>query len=356
VGRIDVLSDVPIEVKTSSATVPVHELASARPEHVEQLAVYCALADRPMGRLVTVALKDGHPGRVQVAEVSLGDLVRLRSETAARVASLRRAWSSGDPGELPPCRWYDRGCEYQGAGVCDCRRGPRGSASEILDGVREIRERADVEERLVSQLAELPPESEPLFSRFRDLVYPRRVYFERSRPAEEADGPPFDPRSAPDLFARLTFSVEAGPVGDVTTLPSASGDVAEDVAGFRGAPYLVRTSRAWDPPTVGGLVESHPQYAMELGFRCVATGRPSALLVLGRERGADAPSRVRVFRYRYEPASSVSRLWRARSAAFRAALLASAPATLPSCPAWMARDCPYRSECGCDVSGTRSQR
>ncbi len=46
--RIDLLSDVPVEIKTGTGSLPA-DLKVDRPEHVEQLAMYCALTgQRPV--------------------------------------------------------------------------------------------------------------------------------------------------------------------------------------------------------------------------------------------------------------------------------------------------------------------
>ena len=52
VGRIDALTDRPIEVKTSTMAVGADHLVEERPEYLEQLGMYCALVDGARGRIV----------------------------------------------------------------------------------------------------------------------------------------------------------------------------------------------------------------------------------------------------------------------------------------------------------------
>ncbi|MGA8543029.1 MAG: hypothetical protein WB947_05785, partial [Thermoplasmata archaeon] len=87
VGRIDLLSDVPVEVKTSASAVGGDELVEARPDQVEQLVMYCALADRPVGRLLTLVTTDGAPGPVRAADVTIRDLAAVGTEMQARAAA-----------------------------------------------------------------------------------------------------------------------------------------------------------------------------------------------------------------------------------------------------------------------------
>jgi hypothetical protein len=357
VGRIDLLSDVPVEVKSTASSVAPDQLREARPDQLEQLAMYCALSERRSGRLLTVTVADGRATAVQAVDVGLATPENVELEMRERAAAVRTAWAAQTPAGLPACRWFGRGCEFQEAGVCDCIGGEPDASPAILNEVRDVTERSEIAERLASRLKEIPePVEAPLVERFRDLLYPRRTYFERTVP-EDGPRPPPRSRVEPlDLFGRLTWAVEAGPLGEVTRLPPRSDEPEEEVAGFRGSPFLVRTSRGAARAAPGSLLERQPQYALELGFRCLAAGVSSAHLVLGRERAAEDPSRVQAFRFEFRPTSAVARVWRERRRLLAAAFREKDPAPLPACPDWMVADCPYRSECACGAVGMRSQR
>lgn len=357
VGRIDLLSDAPVEVKTSASSIAPDQLRGSRPDHVEQLAMYCALADRPTGRLVTVVVTDGIPTSVQVAELAIRDPGAVRSEMLRRAELVRQAWAARRADSLPRCRWYGRGCEFQETSTCDCVGAEAPPDSRMLSEVVEIRERPDLASRIDSRLQQLaPPGEPPTIGRFRDLIFPRLAYFERVRPPVSVEPTARDPRGPPDLYTRLVGAVESGPLGEVARVPSATDEPEEEVGGFRGTPYLVRTSRSVVRASPRSLVDRQPQYALDLGFRCVATGAPTARLILGRERASGDADRVQVFEFRFDPASRIARLWRQRSRQLADALASGQPAALPPCPAWAFATCPYRSECGCADAGVRSQR
>src|SRR5271170_1715022 len=211
VGRIDLLSDVPVEVKTSASSVEPEQLRQARPDQVEQLAMYCALADRPSGRLVTLLTGEDGAGRIQAVDIGFGDTENIRTEMGRRADAIRAAWTEQRPSGLPACRWYGRGCEFQDAEVCDCTGSEPVDASSILSGVRAVTERTDIAGRIESRLHEIPTKIErPTIERFRDLLYPRRAYFERTtvEPIPEFARP--GPLEPVDLYARLTEAVETG--------------------------------------------------------------------------------------------------------------------------------------------------
>jgi len=357
VGRIDLLSDVPVEVKTSSSSVEPTRLADARPDQVEQLAMYCALAGRSVGRLLTIVV-NGPPGiHTQAVDLRFGPPEALWREIRDRLDRLRRAWADRRATDLPACRWFGRGCEFQDAAVCDCAGTEPFPPLSALSDVRETSERAELSLRIDALLRELPESAPaPTVHRFRDLLYPRRAYFERTTPEPAVELPPRAPGEPPDLYARLSEAVESGPLGEVARLPPRSDEPEEEVGGFRGVPYLLRTSRARGPASVPALLDRQPQYALELGFRCAATGNATGRLILGREDAPSGRDLVQVFEFRFAPVSVFARRWRERARQLAASLVARAPQELPPCPEWMYLDCPYRPACACGSSGTRSQR
>ncbi len=355
VGRIDLLADRPVEIKSSSALVPPAELVAGRPDQIEQVVAYAALADAPGGRLLTVSLDGSAISGVQVADISGVDPVAARQEIAARATLLREAWRVRRTAGLPRCRWFGRGCEFQTATVCDCTGDEPEPASGLLPAGLAIAERPDLSEALEHRLRSTDANPSRV-SRFRDLIYPRRAYFDRRAAAASDEPPPRDPASPADLYERIRAAIEGGPLGETSELPTRAAEPEEAVSGFRGAPWIERVTRAWDPPSAETLVERSPQYVLELGFRCVATGTSRAHLIMGWERAAREEDRVVAFELRFDPPTVMARLWRERARALERALIAERPADLPACPTWMATSCPYAAVCGCASGAGRSQR
>jgi len=355
VGRIDLLADVPVEVKTATQSVEPAGIVAERPEHVEQLGMYCALLQRPVGRLLTLV---GEPGRVQdvqALDISFGSTERILLEMSRRADLLRAAWAAKSVEGLPRCPWFGRGCEFADAGVCSCN-GNEPRSVPIPEEVIRVVPRNDVRERILSDLSKpfSLDESGPMW-RFREILYPRRAYFERTSPVPEAPSER-EVSLEKDLYARLSETLESGPAGEVALVPSRATVPVEEVTGFRGRPLLVRTSRAWQRYRAEELVPRAPQYALELGLRCALTGTNSGYLVLGYERAGTDRDRLQLFTAQFDTVTPFSRLLRERTRALADALRDHAPATLVPCPDWMVADCPYRSECGCGVSPTRVTR
>ena len=356
VGRIDVLTDRPIEVKSSSSGVAPDRVVAERPEYVEQLGMYCALLDRSVGRIVSLKLAEGGVDEVRSIDLQFRHPGRMLDEMRRRAERLRTSWDSRRSESLPRCPYFERGCEYREASVCDCSGDESEAPSLILGEVSVDGTDPEEDQRIRAELRRAASTAPPTVGRFRDLVYPRRAYFERKRPR-----PPVEPwvsplESPPDAYARLVEAIEAGPVGDVARLPALTDEPSEEVASFRGDPFLVRSSRSRWPPEPAELLERFPQYALELGYRCATTGRSRGRLFWTSEGTPTEPSQVRVFSLRYSNLTPFAREWRTRLEAFRRALANETPGDLPACPAWMFERCPYRDECGCGPSEGRSQR
>jgi hypothetical protein len=358
VGRIDVLTDRPIEVKTTSLAVGPEELVTDRPEHVEQLGMYCALVRRPAGRLITVAARDTTVRELRSVDVRFRDLSAISTEMERRAAQLRSGLANGRADGLPRCRWFDRGCEFQSERVCDCTGGEPDPPSRLLEEVGSLEGLPEVDRELTPRLSrELGSIGPPKIARFRDVIYPRRAYYDRTKPAPgPEEGPPTAPTAASELYGRLVEAVESGAVGEVTRLPYRSEEPEEEVAAFRGTPFLLRTSRAWSAPRPQEIVDRFPQYALDLGFRCATTGTHSGRVIVGFERAESPQDRLKVFEIEFSPITPMARLFRERIARFEGALRDRSPAALEACPGWMHPACPYRAECGCGSEPGRSQR
>lgn len=359
VGRIDALTDRPIEVKTTSSVPSTENLATDRPEYVEQLGMYCALAQRPEGRLIAVAGGGSSSPDLRSWDVRFRGLDVVSREMGRRADALRSALASGRPSGLSRCPWFDRGCEYQAVGTCDCSGAEPEEGHDLSSHLAEIAERSEMDLLLTSRLGgALRSAPVPRFARYRELVYPRRTYYERKRPMEEIEPverekglPPPSP-----TYERLLDAIEGGPVGEVARLPTLSEEPAEEVPAFRGVPYLARTSRAFVRPRAEDIVGLAPQYPLELGFRCATTGTQTGRVIVAYEKASTPDERLKVFEFRFDPITTFSRLWRSRASRLEGALATDRPGDLTACPAWMFARCPYRGECGCGPPPGRSQR
>jgi len=357
VGRVDILADVPIEVKTVPSLLEVDDLVAARPEYFEQLAMYSALVAHPGGRLLTVLVGPTGVSDVRVADVTFGSTDRILHEMHRRAEQLRDAWANSRATDLPKCPWFGRGCEFGEAGICGCTGGEPEPSVPLVREIGETRSRPDLRERFRAELAgPVEGDTEDRVGRFRELLYPRRAYFERVAPRQPQPAEPSVPALTADLYGRLMEALEGGPAGEVARLPTPGDEADEEVVGFRGRPLLVRTSRASASPLAKELLARAPQYVLELGLRCAIAGSDSGIVVVGYERASPADRPIRVYEVGFSSLTPFSRLFRDRRRMLRAAVRGRDPSGLPPCPEWMVRECPYRAECGCDGSDPRFSR
>jgi hypothetical protein len=160
-----------------------------------------------------------------------------------------------------------------------------------------------------------------------------------------------------DAYERTIAALEEAPVGEVHRLPGRAGAPGEELLGWNGAPCLVRASRLHGRPSAEEIRARFPQYLLDLAFRCTASGTSEATLVLGYEFPVAGETPVQVFRLRLVRESErYAEALARRGDRIATALAGHAPATLPACPSWMTRECPYREACGCAAAPGRSQR
>ncbi len=356
IGQIDALTEVPIELKTTSGPIVIDDLARARPDYVEQLGMYCGLLGRAAGRLSVLLTRGDQLVDAHVVDISFHDPAVLWAETRRRALALRTAWAEGRPTDLPRCTWFDRGCEFQREQVCSCTGGEGGEPSPILAGLAGVVEDRGAGERwrIAAQVREGRPP--PIVERFRDLLYPRRAYFERTRPPPP-EGRADLPRAGSDpVRNRLSEALESGVPGELARHAPRTEEPEEAVPVYRGQPYLLRVWRTRALPSAEEIRVRQPQYAIELGFRCAALGENHAWLFLAGQPEGSGPVPLRVLSYSFDPVTPFARLWRERARDLARTLQDHDPSRLSPCPGWMARDCRFQPECGCSSGSGRLQR
>jgi len=349
IGQVDVVADRPTELKTSESMPDPDRVLDLRPQYVEQLAAYCGLLDRADGRLLLVTAVDEAPVAGSVVDLTFRSPARLLAEAETRANALRRAITRQDPTDLPRCPWYGRGCEFGALALCDCRGTEPEAGPGFLAEVTGIAPNEQASADLAVALEALrDPVGGPTVDRFRDLLYPRRAYFERTEPGRLDDvAPPGSQLPRDTLYGDLMGRIESGPTGEVTRLHAPTGDPPEAVPCWRDRPFLLKVSRSPRPADPAELVTGQPQYILELGLRCAAVGIDEGHLIVGYSRLDEATDGLRAFRVRFAPLARWEEFAEERLSSFGAALARSDPTALPACPAWMARDCPYGDRCGC---------
>lgn len=356
IGQIDALTEVPIELKTTSGAVNMADLARTRPDYVEQLGMYCGLLGRPAGRLSVLSTRGDELLDAHVADLTFRDPNALWIETQRRDGALRKSWEAGQPTDLPRCAWFERGCEFQRERVCTCTGGEAEIPSRVLGELVEVAEDRGASERWQDAARLRAKQPVAVIERFRDLLYPRRAYFERTRPPAP-EGRTDRPEAGSDpVRNRLAEALESGPPGELARRAPRSAEPDEAVPVYRGQPYLLRVWRSLTLPSVDEIRQRHPQYALELGFRCSALGESGARLFLAGQPQGTGPVPLRVITYSFDPVTPFSRLWRDRARDLASTLRDHDPSRLTACPAWMASGCRFQPECGCPSDSGRLQR
>jgi hypothetical protein len=346
VARVDLLDDRVTELKTTALRNTV-DRSSVRPVYLQQLAVYCALLERNGGRLIMIDPNADPSPRVATFDAEFGSGEVAWAEARRRSEMLRTALERQSPSGLPRCPWRDRGCEFQSAGVCDCTGGEPEAAPEAFGPLPEVEPREDVADRLSIALAGRP--TAPGVRRFRDLLYPRRAFFERTVPTEEGEREwsPGPTGRTEDLWRQISDLLETGTAGELGAVDPTDGEPLERVTTLAGRPLVLKTTRSSTPPAPERVLTAQPQYVLELGLRCSTTGASRGTLIVGYERILPWERRIQAYDISFEPVSAIGQVAQGRIQGLKGALGSGSPAALPPCPSWMYEGCPYRPGCAC---------
>ena len=345
VGKVDLFDDKPTEVKTTRRLPQANHLIDERPEYVVQLGAYCALTGREEGRLILVVSGEDSTQGVEVFEAKFPDIDLVWRGVREQAEELRQALLRGALAKLPRCPWFDKGCEFREATVCDCDGSELASPlPRAWDAV--VRQSPAATAEIVRKIMEAPPLEEPSF-RFRELLYPRRAFFERTRP-QPPEVASLRVRLRGGTYSRWLSVLEAGPVGEVRREWPEAREIDERVMMFRGAPVLLKITRSPFVATGSDILRDQPQYILELALRCaVVRSREGRLVVVHEATNTQAES-VNVIRLEVVDLDAVVRELERRNHGLRRALsTGESPFGLPKCLAWMVAGCPYRATCGC---------
>jgi hypothetical protein len=347
VGQIDLLVDRPIELKTTASPSTGPDLVRSRPSYFEQLGMYSAILERPEARLILVETPEPPaPPRAIVLDCRFEEHGRIWTEMEDRAHRLRSAWESRDGSSLPACPWRSRGCELEG--LCGCtgtEAAARFPLTEWMDAPHlDEEESARLTESLVTAGSMTPPDG---VRRFRDYLYPRRAYFERTLGIPSVTGPGPAPERSTGLWRDIGELLEAGPAGEVTRVWPKHGPGEERILCFRGDPFLIKTPRYARPLWAAEILRAQPQYVVDLAARCASLDRATGWLIIGCERSSAPADRILAFEVRFPDLPSVERTLEATRNSLEAAVRARDPRGLPACPGWMFTGCAYQSTCGC---------
>jgi hypothetical protein len=348
VGKIDIYEKIPAEVKTTSTPVD-KDLLKHRPTYIEQLGMYCAMANAHEGEIIVYQRQSQESSQAPLGcfHVTFPDLEAIREEMRRRRDLLLHALISNDPGNLPRCAWFNRGCDY--SQVCDCETSSVPSSYEIAELAREIHIDSMTCEQLLIKMAE--PQPSPLF-RINDTVFPRKVYFKRLKSQEivldeeESQQKKEDYlRSMDELgfLDALRDSLQYGAPDEVQNMPVQHASLSDLVRIRQNLPTILRDPKFRSVVERERLAWTFPHYFLRLGFECALTDHPKGRLLLYYAKVPREDAKLMVYDVSFRNLNAIK-----TEVLHRVELLekATSPLQLPKCPSWMCPNCPYKDECG----------
>lgn len=343
VGVIDIYKDIPTELKTTKGLESGEEFQLSRPSYIEQLAMYCAMVNKAVGRLILFdrGALSGQPS-LSVYEATFEDLERIRREMRDRRDALTAALQEGRPKDLPRCAWLGRGCEFEP--ICGCA-----DVSEFVPtialSVPPLKPVPDEARELLNLLAVPRPRTS---LRLHSLVFPRRAYYDALRQGEETDAERLESMDRLGQRKGLIEALRYGRGRLSVRKPVAFGDLRDGVTCYRDVPTLLRLVKLGSIVPREDLVEKFPHYFTRLAFECAVTDSSKGRLILYYERIREDDSKIMVYDVTFSDLDGIKAEANARLQNLKGVRGGQLdPKMLPACPAWMISRCPHHPTCGC---------
>ena len=117
VGKVDIFEDIPIELKTTGS-MPKN-LYKEKLSYIEQLGMYCAMADCEKGQLIIYKRGNGNKKAIlKVFDVTYLNTEKIKTNMMKRKDMFQNALDNKNPDDLPRCEWYQKRCDY--SKYCNC--------------------------------------------------------------------------------------------------------------------------------------------------------------------------------------------------------------------------------------------
>lgn len=361
VGKLDIFEDVPTELKTTQRAVRKADLPKGFASWIEQLGLYCWMTGKENGRLI-VRLRgiDDRPVPLDVYDMRFDDLDAIGAEARRRRDLLADAVARGDPGKLPRCAYFDRGCDYRG--VCDCAGEKAAWVSTIAERARDITPNPELAREFAEKVARVRPKTTGLNA----LVFPRKCFLEEQAAATPVEDAAEETESGEGLAAPLTemdkYGLQRALARDI--FASRGGETTFKACAFEGVearvrlhqsvPTLFRVSPFERVVEPGRSIQTWQHYWLRLAFECAMASVAKGRLVVYFKNTEKDLSRLVVYEATVRDIEAVRAEMKRRAdalAAARAAGPAADPKTLPACPPWMSKFCAFAEKCGCGSGG-----
>jgi len=342
-GRIDIYEEIPLELKTTNSPVAADELATSRPQYLEQLGMYCAMAGKPKG-LLLIYCRTSESAFVG-AEVEYPDLGAVERAMLERRDALRNALKEGDPACLPACAWAGKGCAYQAVCGCDTSEPtyPIARSAAVKPSSALATEFA---ERFLRSVSKSP--AERAFS-INDVVFPRKAFFKKT--AGEA---PADPDLAEELenMEQMQFMNELkfralGGSGEYTSKAVQLHGVSGSVDFHEGRSLWFTRSGLKTVIDRDKLDRFFGAQLLRLAFNATLGNIGKSRLIIWYPNVVEESSRIMVYDLTWKNLDPFKVEMRNRVAALKAGVQTGEYEQLPLCPGWMSKKCDFAPKCGC---------
>ena len=280
VGKVDIFENIPIELKTTNS-IP-NDLYKEKLSYVEQLGMYCAMADCDKGQLIIYKRGSGTKKVIlKVFDVTYFDLAKIKSSMSKRKDMFQNALESKNPDKLPRCEWYQKRCDY--AKFCRCETANSDEPIVGNDEV-EISSNENALEQFTNKLLSKRISATDTNLTLDNIIFPRKYALSRNHSEIATNGNNFQTQMAniENLGFRkaLLEAIKFGSEGKLNYIKISKAILQDTVLMLSGIPIMVETVEMDTMIPRKELPSIFPHYFDKLAFICALTNSPKSRLIL----------------------------------------------------------------------------
>ena len=278
VGKVDIFEDIPIELKTTGS-IPKN-IYKEKLSYIEQLAMYCAMADCDKGQLIIYKRGNGpKKPELKVFDITYLNIETIKTKMLKRKIMFQDALHNKNPGKLPQCEWYKKRCDY--SKHCKCEIAPAGEPI-VNDNEITISPNEDALVHFTTKLLEknVSPVTNNLT--LDNLIFPRNYILSKTNTInDESDiHTHMTTIETTGFIQALVNAIKFGSKDKFSSIQLSRGLLQDNVDTLSNIPFIIETVENDNMISRKDLPSIFPHYFDKLAFICALTKSRKARLIL----------------------------------------------------------------------------
>ena len=279
IGKVDIFEDIPIELKTTSS-IP-NNIYKEKLSYIEQLGMYCAMADCDKGQLIIYKRGNGKkPAILKVFDITYLNIEKIKTSMLERKGMFQYALDNKNPEDLPKCEWYKKRCDY--SKHCNCTTASVGEPIVNNDEIT-ISPNEDAEAHFTTELLKKRDVPEDRNLNLDNLIFPRNYVLSKNNNVNHT-APSIQTQMAiienTGFTEALLNAIKFGSKENFNSVEVSRGALQDRISTLSNIPFVIETVETDIMVGRKDLPDIFPHYFDKLAFICALTKSRKSRLIL----------------------------------------------------------------------------